>query len=85
MNQTDQASRRAVLKTGLGALAACVAAAGSASAQDKLAPALVQYQLTPKSGQMCINCSLWVAPNACKIVSGEIKPQAWCVAFAPKS
>ncbi len=85
MKKTDQASRRTVLKTGLGVLAAGLAAAGSASAQDKLAPALVQYQPTPKGPQMCINCSQWVAPNGCKIVSGVIAPQGWCVAWVAKS
>ena len=84
MQKTDQASRRTVLKAGLGVLAVGIVAAGSASAQDKLAPALVQYQATPKNGQMCINCSQWVAPNGCKIVSGVIAPQGWCVAFVAK-
>lgn len=84
MNKNDQASRRAVLKTGLGVIAAGVTAATTASAQDKLAPALVQYQTTPKGGQMCINCVQFSPPNACKVVAGVITPQGWCVAFAPK-
>jgi hypothetical protein len=84
MNNTAPASRRTVLKTGLSAFAAGLAAASSAQAQDKLAQNLVQYQGTPKDGHMCINCAQFVAPNACKVVAGEIKPQGWCVAFAPK-
>jgi hypothetical protein len=27
----------------------------------------------------------FVAPNACKVVSGTILPNGWCVAYAPKA
>jgi len=89
----DNKTRRGVLKAGL-AVAGGVAAAGAARAaqaagaqrfaQDKIAPAAVQYQPTPKDGQRCDKCVNWEAPAGCKIVSGKIAPEGWCVAYAPK-
>jgi len=86
MSHENQSSRRNVLKTGLGVLAAgtALAASRAATAQEKLAQNLVQYQATPKDGNKCSACVNFEAPNACKIVAGTIAPEGWCVAFAPK-
>ena len=78
-------TRRGVMRTGLGILAAGAAVAGQARAQDqKIAKNLVQYQEGPKDGAECDACVNWVAPNGCKIVEGQINPKGWCVAFGPK-
>ena len=80
-------SRRVVLcrgiGVGLGAIA--VTAAGTASAQTKIAQAMVQYQKMPKGDQQCSKCAQFVAPAACQIVDGTIDPNGWCIAFAPKT
>jgi hypothetical protein len=34
----------------------------------------VNDQATPKDGKPCDGCELFVAPNSCKSVSGEISP-----------
>ena len=78
----DEATRRQILRAGLAAVGAV--AAVSARAQDKLTPAMVQYQDTPKDGNKCSGCVNWEPPAACKIVSGTISPEGWCVAYAPK-
>lgn len=83
-------SRRAVLKAGLTAMAAGVAAlAGTeqvrAQPAQKLAQKVVQYQPHPNGNAECDKCVNWIAPNSCKIVAGTISPKGWCVAFAPKS
>jgi hypothetical protein len=81
-------SRRVVLGTGLGvgvgAMAAIVAGR-RAQAQEQITQATAQYQPMPKEGQRCDACLNWVAPNACKIVSGVIAPAGWCIVFAPKA
>jgi hypothetical protein len=81
-------SRRTAIKTGLAVFAsgvtACAALTRQAVAQEKIAQAQVQYQLTPKDGAQCDKCVNWQPPNACAIVAGDIKPTGWCVAFAPK-
>ena len=82
---TSNKTRRTVIGTGLGLIAAGAAAVTGARAQDqKIAQALVQYQAMPKDGAECDKCVNWVAPNACKIVEGQINPKGWCVAFGPK-
>lgn len=86
-NHRNETNRRTVLRAGLGVVAAAgmvATATRQAAAQEKLAPELVQYQPTPKDGQICSACVNWVAPNACSIVSGKIEPNGWCVAYAPK-
>ena len=76
-------TRRAVLGAGAGLIA--VATATAARAQDAKVPqSAVQYQTSPKDGQRCDACVNWQPPNACKIVEGNIVPQGYCVAFAPK-
>ena len=97
MQDNDKASaRRMVLRAGVAALAAGLAGGAMAEetrrglapqrfAQEKLAPEAVQYQKTPKDGVQCSTCVNFVAPNACQIVSGEIAPTGWCVAYGPKS
>jgi uncharacterized protein (DUF2342 family) len=66
----------AVLGAGLGAT--------TAAAQGKIAQKVVNYQTTPKLGAKCDGCLQWVAPNACKVVAGEISPSGWCTIYAPK-
>ena len=77
----SKVSRRSVLLRG----AAC--AAGAAGAATMLAVSVnsananpmpqksVQYQDTPKGDRECSGCSLFVAPNSCKNVAGEISPK----------
>ena len=84
MNESGT-SRRGLLKTGAALMTGGLVMAGAARAQDqKIEQSLVQYQNMPKDGAECDGCVNWVAPNACKIVAGQINPKGWCVAYAPK-
>ncbi len=86
MREADNASRRGVLRTGLAILAGgmLATAARAQDADSKVEQSVVQYQNSPKDGQKCSGCANFVAPNACKVVSGTISPEGWCVAYAPK-
>jgi hypothetical protein len=75
-------SRRAVLRVGVGVLAALIPV--RASAQPKIAQKLVQYQEKPKGPQECDNCLHFVPPSSCKMVEGKINPKGWCQLYAPK-
>ena len=78
-------TRRDMLRTGLAVVAGTVGAVATARAQDqKIAQELVQYQNQPKEGAKCAGCAQFQAPNACAIVAGNISPNGWCVAYAPK-
>jgi hypothetical protein len=75
-------TRRLIMRAGLAAVGGLVVA--TAEAQEKIAQAQVQYQATPKDGNKCSTCVNFEAPAACKIVSGSISPNGWCIAYAPK-
>ena len=78
-------TRRSVIRGSFAVAAGSLMLATQAKAQDqKIGQALVQYQAMPKDGAECDKCVNWVAPNACKIVEGQINPKGWCVAYAPK-
>jgi len=77
--------RRGVAFSGAGAFFAAGFASGMASAQGaKIAPAVAHYQAIPKGKATCENCSSFVSPSACKVVSGDIAPTGWCMLYAAK-
>jgi hypothetical protein len=85
MRDDVTASRRGLLRAGLTILAGgMLATAAHAQDDSKVDQSVVQYQTSPKDGAMCSTCVNFVAPNACKVVKGEISPNGWCVAYAPK-
>ncbi len=95
VNPSRRAALGAGLAAGVAALTVGMAARAEAQtsrpdapmrlAQQKLAQNLVQYQTSPKNGQMCSACVNYIDPGQCKLVEGPINPNGWCVAFAPKS
>jgi hypothetical protein len=55
-----------------------VAARGS----DKMTRKQAEYQDMPNGIYSCGLCSLFEAPNGCKVVEGEVSKDGWCKAFA---
>ena len=76
-------SRRTVLIAAAGA--APLLALISGSAEAKMAQTAVKYQPTPKDGKQCSGCNLFVAPNSCKSVAGDIAPSGWCSIWVKKA
>jgi hypothetical protein len=78
-----EVSRRTVL------LAAAVVAPAlglmTTAAEAKMAQAAVKYQATPKDGKQCDGCNFFVAPNACKMVDGDIAATGWCALWNKKA
>ena len=76
-------SRRSLLQNvacaagAIGIVSLNVSDADAAKAPQKS----VAYQESPKGTQKCDNCSLWEAPNACKVVDGTINPDGWCMIY----
>ncbi|MCC8979832.1 iron oxidase [Bradyrhizobium acaciae] len=54
----------------------------TASASDKMTKSQAEYQDTPNGIYSCGLCTLFVAPDGCKVVEGAISKEGWCKAFA---
>jgi hypothetical protein len=76
-------TRRTVLIAAAGA--APLLALMSGSAEAKMSQTAVKYQPTPKDGKQCIGCNLFIAPNSCKSVAGDIAPTGWCSIWVKKA
>ena len=75
-------SRRTVLVAAAAAVPAL--ALMTSGAEAKMTQAATKYQATPKDGKQCDQCNFFVAPNACKMVDGDIAPTGYCVLWAKK-
>jgi hypothetical protein len=76
-------SRRAAIAAALGGVSGVLLfPAAPAFAADKMTRAQAQYQDTPNGIYSCGMCTLFEAPNGCKVVEGEISRDGWCKAFA---
>jgi hypothetical protein len=75
-------SRRTVLIAAAGA--APLLALMSGAAEAKMAQTAVRYQDSPKDGKQCDGCKLFIAPNSCKSVNGDISPKGWCALWVKK-
>ena len=73
--------RATVLAGGAVLLAASVAAPTSKADTGKLSQQAAAYQTSPKNGQRCTDCALFIAPASCKLVDGAISPAGWCKLF----
>ena len=76
-------SRRTVLIAAAGAVPILTLMPGAAEA--KMTQAAVKYQTDPKDGHQCDGCNFFVAPNACKMVDGDISPTGWCALWVKKA
>ena len=76
-------NRRMVLLAVGGAVPALAMMTGAAEA--KMAQAAVKYQADPKDGKQCDACNFFQAPNACKMVDGDIAPTGWCLLWVKKA
>ncbi|MFZ1963153.1 MAG: high potential iron sulfur protein [Roseiarcus sp.] len=77
-------NRRSLLLAAAGAAPLLAIGATSAGAAG-LPQAAVGYQTSPKDGKQCDGCNLFVAPNSCKQVAGEISPTGWCKLWVKKA
>jgi hypothetical protein len=72
--------RRGLIKALVGGAGAGLLAAGTAGARPvrKASKARVNYQDHPMDVRACATCTLFLAPDACKVVRGKISPDGWC-------
>jgi len=75
-------SRRHIIGTVAKTIAVSPLLAIAARAADKMTRKQAEYQDTPNGIYSCGLCSLFEAPNGCKVVEGEVSKDGWCKAFA---
>lgn len=76
-------SRRNIVHALAGAIPAGLALRLSrATASEKMTRQQAEYQDRPNGIYSCSLCTLFVKPNACKVVEGEVSEDGWCKAFA---
>ncbi len=71
-------SRRVALAAGLGLTAL---RAWAEEPPPKLSQSEAQYQNTPKGMFRCANCTFFIKPRSCKVVTGDVSPNGWCKLF----
>ena len=52
-----------------------------AQGQPKIPQRAVAYRTIPNGDQKCANCSLFVKPNACQKVAGDISLDGYCILY----
>jgi hypothetical protein len=73
----SKATRRTVLRGAAGVVSFLGIGTGVAHAA-KASPGSVSYRPSPNGDRNCANCKLFVSPNSCQSVSGEISANGWC-------
>ena len=84
-NKSSSVSRRTVLIAAAGAAPLLALMSATGAQEAKMAQSAVKYQPTPKDGKRCDGCNLFVAPNSCKTVAGDISPSGWCALWVKKA
>jgi hypothetical protein len=74
--------RRKLLRAAVGGVSTALLVSSRARASDKMTKAQAEYQGTPNGIYSCATCTLFEAPNSCKVVEGEVSKDGWCKAFA---
>jgi High potential iron-sulfur protein len=81
--QQSGTSRRTLIRTAAGCgSAALLLWIVPAHAAEKMTRAQAEYQDTPNGIYSCGTCTLFVEPNGCKVVEGEVSKDGWCKAYA---
>lgn len=69
---------RGTLATGVTLLLGTRTTLAETAPVAKLSKAIARYQTEPSGEQRCAGCAHFVAPNACRVVEGDISPDGWC-------
>jgi hypothetical protein len=82
MTRKDALRSLVVLPALSGLLAASAVSLAEAADNKKQ----FKYQDKPgKMGHKCSGCQLFKPPHGCSVVTGNISPNGWCVAWVAKS
>jgi High potential iron-sulfur protein len=81
--QQPGTSRRTLIRAAIGCgSAALLLRIAPAHAAEQMTRAQAEYQDTPNGIYSCGTCTLFVPPNGCKVVEGDVSKDGWCKAYA---
>jgi hypothetical protein len=80
IEQRMKMSRRNAVRTLAGAIPASLLSPAPAS--EKMTRQQAEYQDKPNGIYSCSLCTLFIKPDACKVVEGKVSEDGWCKAFA---
>lgn len=79
-NRHHGIDRRSTLKL-IGAAVPVLALSTESAWASKMSQKAARYQDDPKDGKECEHCKFFEKPHSCKIVSGTISPEGWCILY----
>ena len=79
--QQSERSRRTLIRVAIAGIPAALLSR-TAAASDKMTKPQAEYRDTPNGIYSCGLCTLFVAPDGCKVVEGAVSKDGWCKAFA---
>jgi hypothetical protein len=80
--QRTRKLRRSLLRAAVAGVSTALLASSRAQVAGKMTKARAEYQDMPNGIYSCATCTLFDAPNRCKVVEGEVSRDGWCNAFA---
>jgi hypothetical protein len=80
--QPVSASRRKMLRAVAGGVSTTLLLGSRGQAADKMTRAQAEYQDAPNGIYSCATCTLFEAPDGCKVVEGRVSRDGWCKVFA---
>jgi hypothetical protein len=82
VERVDRSRRKAIRAVVSGVSAGLLSWISPGRAAEKMTRQQAEYQDTPSGIYSCAVCTLFEAPNSCKVVAGEVSKDGWCKAFA---
>jgi hypothetical protein len=82
VEQQDRSRRKLMRAVATGISAGLLLWISRTAASEKMTQQQAEYQDTPKDIYSCAVCTLFVPPQSCKVVEGEVSADGWCRAFA---
>jgi hypothetical protein len=73
--------RSAIAQLSTAAVGMALIPRARAAEPPKLPQKSVAYRTKPDGDRKCDNCKLFIKPNGCEKVQGEISPEGYCILY----
>jgi hypothetical protein len=76
--RVDRSRRKVIRAVVKGVSAGLLLRISKTEAAEKMTPQQAEYRDTPNGIYSCAVCTLFEAPQSCKVVAGEVSKDGWC-------